>query len=230
MTEDLSREAADPLCLSQEESARLLRGAPWQRFVAMGDSFAAGVGGPSRGYATVSWPKRVAAALGEGRPDFAYLNTGVIGKRTAEVRAEQLEQVMAFEPDLVNVAAGGNDIFDPEPDFDAVEENLDAVYTALRGRGADVFAFTVANVFDTVPELAEFGLRVAELNSRIRAVAARHDAMVVEMWDHPVRKRPELMSEDGIHFAMEGQAALAAEIVRTLSQRLSRYGAQGQVR
>jgi lysophospholipase L1-like esterase len=229
MTEDLSREAADPLCLSHDEAVRLLHGAPWRRFAAMGDSFAAGIGGPSHGYADTSWPERIAAALGAGRPDFQYLNTGVIGKRAAEARAEQLERVMAFEPDLVNVAVGGNDLFDPEPDLDAVEADLDAVYGALRSRGADVFAFTVANVFDTVPELADFGTRVAAFNDRIRAVATRHDAMLVEMWDHPVRKRPELMSKDGIHFAMEGHAALAAEIVRTLSQRLSQLGAEGRV-
>ncbi|WNI17997.1 SGNH/GDSL hydrolase family protein [Actinacidiphila sp. ITFR-21] len=230
MTEDLSREAADPLCLPHEEAVRLLRDAPWRRFAAMGDSFAAGLGGPSRGYANTPWPQRIASVLGAGRPEFQYLNTGVMGKRAGEARAEQLEQVMAFKPDLVNVAAGGNDLFDPQPDLDAVEADLDAVYAAVRSQGADVFAFTVANVFDTVPGLAEFGERVAALNERIRAVAERHDAMLVEMWDHPVRKRPELMSGDGIHFAMEGHAALAAEIVKTLSERLSKLGAEGRVR
>lgn len=221
MTEDLSREAADPLCLPHGEAVRLLRPASWRRLAVMGDSFARGLGGPSRGYADRPWPERIAAALGEGRPEFAYLNTGVEGKRTGQARAEQLEQVLAFKPDLVNVAVGGNDLFDAEPDLDGVEADLDAVYSAIRAQGADIFVFTVTNVFDTVPELAAFGVRVVELNDRIRAVARRHRAIVVEMWDHPVRLRPALMSADGIHFAMEGHAALASEIVKALARRVA---------
>jgi lysophospholipase L1-like esterase len=219
MTEELHGEAADPLCLPHEEAVRLLRDAPWRRLAVMGDSFAKGLGGPSPGYAQAPWPERVAAALQEGRPDFGYLNTGLEGLRTAQVRAGQLDQVLAFKPDLVNVAAGGNDLFDAEPDLDAVEAELDAIYSALRAGGADIFAFTVTNVFDTVPELAPFRNRMAALNERIRAVATRHQAVLIEMWEHPVRLRPTLMSTDGIHFAMEGHAALAAEIVRALSAR-----------
>ncbi|MFC7511752.1 hypothetical protein ACFQV4_19975 [Streptomyces thermocarboxydus] len=87
------------------------------------------------------------------------------------------------------------------------------------GAGADIFAFTVTNVFESVPELAVFSDRTAALNDRIRAVARRHDAVLIEMWHHPVRLRPNLMSADGIHFAMEGHAALAAEIVKALGAR-----------
>ncbi|MEV1077631.1 SGNH/GDSL hydrolase family protein [Streptomyces sp. NPDC050211] len=220
-THDLQREADDPLVLSHEDSVRLLRGAPWQRLAVLGDSFAQGLGDPSPGYAQVPWPERISAALGSGKPGFGYLNTGVMGKRTSEVRAEQLEQVLAFRPDLVNVAAGGNDLFDSEPDLDGVESDLDAIYAALRAQGADIFAFTVANVFDTVPELAVFSDRMAALNDRIRAVARRHGAVLIEMWEHPVRLRPNLMSADGIHFTIEGHAALAAEIVKALSTRIN---------
>lgn len=230
MTEDLSREAADSLCLPPEEAVRLLRDAPWRRLAVMGDSFAQGLGGPSEGYSNTPWPERVVAALGAGRADFKYLNTGVVGKRTAQVRAEQLDEVLAFKPDLVNVAVGGNDLFDAEPDLDAVEADLDAVYGALRAQGADIFAFTVTNVFDTIPELAEFRIRVESLNDRIRAVAGRHQAVLIEMWNHPVRLRPGLMSADGIHFAMQGHAALTAEIVKALSRRLGESGAEGTVR
>lgn len=220
-THDLRSEADDPLALSHDESVRLLRGAPWQRFAVIGDSFAAGLGDPSPGYATVPWPERISAALSAYKPDFGYLNTGVKGKRAGEVRAEQLERVLAFKPDLVNVAAGGNDLFDAEPDLDGVEADLDAMYGALRAQGADIFSFTVTNVFESVPELAVFSDRTAALNDRIRAVAGRHDAVLIEMWHHPVRLRPNLMSADGIHFAMEGHAALAAEIVKALGARIS---------
>src|SRR5215211_3749346 len=85
MTYDRSQEIADPHCLSDSDAADLLRGAPWRRFAVMGDSFAEGVGGPCPGYADVPWAERVAEALRANQPDLAYLNTGKMGLRTAEV-------------------------------------------------------------------------------------------------------------------------------------------------
>jgi lysophospholipase L1-like esterase len=217
MTQDRAQESTDPHCLSDDEAANLLRGAPWRRFAVMGDSFAEGVGGPCPGYADVQWAERVAEALRSSQPDLAYLNTGKMGLRTADVLKTQLDEVQAFRPDLVNVAAGGNDLFVPEPDLDGVEADLDTIYSALRAEGAHFFTFTVANVFDKYPELSEFKSRIDALNGRIRAVAARHGATLVEMWDHPVRLSPTLMSSDGVHFSMQGHAVLASEVVKALA-------------
>ncbi|MQY22607.1 SGNH/GDSL hydrolase family protein [Nocardia macrotermitis] len=210
-------EAADPLCLAPKAAAELLRDSPWRRFAVIGDSFAKGVGGPSAGYADTPWPERVADALRSGTPDLEYLNTGVLGVKSEQVRREQLPRVLEFGPDLVNIACGGNDLWVAEPDYDAIEAELDTLYAALREQGADIFAFTVANVFDRQPELAPFRDRIAAFNERIRTVAARHHALLVEMWEHPVRLRPTVMSDDGVHFSMEGQAALAAEVVKALA-------------
>jgi lysophospholipase L1-like esterase len=210
-------ENADPYCLPAEQAAALLRDAPWRRFAVMGDSFAAGVGGPSPGYADLPWAERVVAALRAGRPDLAYLNTGETGLRSAEVRQTQLDRVLAFEPDLVNIAAGGNDLLVRTPDLDRTEAELDAMYAAVRRLGADLVAFTVANVFDAFPQLAAFRDMIAALNTRIRAVAQRHGATLVEMWEHPVRTRPDLMSADGVHFSRQGHAVLASEVVKALA-------------
>jgi lysophospholipase L1-like esterase len=221
MTDDRHLESVDPYCLAEQTAVDLLAPAPWQRFAVMGDSFAAGVGGPCAGYADVSWPERVAAALRGSRPDLAYLNTGVVGLRTRQIRETQLETVLAFRPDLVNVATGGNDLFDPQPDFDTLESDLDAVYGALTANGAHVFAFTVADIFEAFDDFASFRALVAELNSRIRAVAGRHGATLVEMWDHPVRHSPTLMSADAMHFSMEGHAVLASEVIQGLAHSLA---------
>lgn len=214
---DRSYEEADPYCLSDEAAVALLSGTGWQRFAVMGDSFAAGVGGPCPGYADISWPDRVVAALRGSRPDLDHLNTGEVGLRTRQVRETQLARVLEFRPDLVNVATGGNDLFDAKVDLDAVEEDLDAIYAALTGQGAHVFAFTVADIFEAFAEFAEFRTLVAGLNDRIRSVATRYGATLVEMWDHPVRTSPTLMSTDGMHFSMEGHAVLAGEVIRALA-------------
>lgn len=225
-SDDTSVESTDPYCVNEHDATALLRGAPWRRLAVMGDSFAAGTGGPRPGYADVPWPERIARALRGVHPDLAYLNTGVVGQRTAQVRETQLEQVLAFRPDLVNVAAGGNDLFSANPRLDQVEAELDAVYGALTGIGAHVFAFTVADVFESFPELASFRETVDDLNGRIRKVAAAHGATLVDMWDHPIRRSPTLLSADGIHFSMEGQAVLAGEILRALATTLRSGAAQ----
>ena len=43
--------------------------------------------------------------------------------------------------------------------------------------------------------------------------------MVIDMWDHPIMDRPDLLSADRIHFAASGQAVLAAEVVKALARR-----------
>lgn len=217
MTLDLKDEVVGPHCLSAREAGEYLRGAPWRRFAVMGDSMAAGVGGPSSGYADVPWPVRVVEALRYSRPDVAYLNTGEANLRTADILATQLDRVLDFRPDLVTIVAGSNDAFSRSADLDVVQDSLDATCATFTERGAHLLLFTVTNVFDKSERLAPFGKRIADLNDRIRVLAAKHGATLIEMWDHPIRHAPELMSADGIHFSMMGQAVLASEIVRGLA-------------
>jgi lysophospholipase L1-like esterase len=217
MTVALEDEVLGPHCLSAHEAGEHLRGAPWRRFAVMGDSMAAGIGGPSAGYADVSWPVRVFQALRYSRPEVAYLNTGAANLRTADILATQLERVLDFGPDLVTIVAGSNDAFSRSADLAVVQDSLDAACATFTDRGAHLLLFTVTNVFDRSEQLAPFGKRIADLNDRIRALAAKHGATLIEMWDHPIRHAPELMSADGIHFSMMGQAVLAAEIVKGLA-------------
>ena len=217
MTVGLEHEVTSPHCLSAREAGELMSGTPWRRFAVMGDSMAAGVGGPSAGFADVTWPERVLEALRFSRSEVAYLNTGQVNLRTADILRTQLQPVLDFEPDLVTLVAGSNDAFSRSADLAVVQDSLDDACRRLTEHGAHLLLFTVTNVFDKSPQLARFGERIADLNDRIRALAGKHEATLVEMWDHPIRHAPDLMSADGIHFAMMGQAVLASEIVKALA-------------
>lgn len=214
---DLEDEVIGPYCLSAGEAGECLRGAPWRRFAVMGDSMAAGLGGPSAGYADVPWPERVVEALRYSGRDVAYLNTGQANLRTADILRTQLQPVLDFRPDLVTIVAGSNDAFSRSSDLDEVQDSLDATCGVFAERGAHLLLFTVTNVFDKSERLAPHGTRIADLNDRIRALAGKHAATLIEMWDHPVRHAPDLISADGIHFSMMGHAVLASEIVRGLA-------------
>ncbi|WP_083883807.1 SGNH/GDSL hydrolase family protein [Nocardia higoensis] len=212
-------EDSDPMLLAPGASGELLRGAPWQRYAVIGDSIAKGIGDPSPGYQPIGWAERVATALRGANPGLHYLNTGRMGATTAQVRDEQLSRALEFEPDLVHVICGGNDLFVADPDLDALRANLGALFAPLAATGAQLCTFTVADVWETerMAAMAPMRDRMAALNAIISDVAARYDALLVDFWTHPLRLRPDLMSADLIHFTSSGHAVVATEMIRALS-------------
>ncbi|MFD3520027.1 SGNH/GDSL hydrolase family protein [Streptomyces sp. NPDC058653] len=217
-------EETDPFCLSPERAVRLLAGSPWRRYAVAGDSLAAGTGDPSPGYANTPWADRVADVLRRLRPELAYLNTGTIGATAADTLAHQLDEIVAFRPDLVHVSCGANDLFRRRPDFGIAERTARQVLELAAGTGARLTTFTLGRAFD-VPAIPDFPRRVRTLNDITRRLAAEFDVLVVDMWDHPLNARPELLSADRIHFSTSGQAVIAAEMVKGLAGVLHRAGA-----
>lgn len=212
-------EAADPHCLGAGEGPELLRGAPWKRFAVIGDSLAEGLGDPLPGYRTASWADRVAGALAGAVPELAYLNLGRRGLTAAQVRAEQADRAAAFAPDLVAVVCGGNDLLLPGFSPEVLEKELDLLFSRFAGPRRTVFAYALANVAAAVPELRGGPLEqgVAVLNEVTRAVAERHGAVIVEMYDHPAVADRDLFSADLVHASARGHAVIAAATVRTLA-------------
>lgn len=219
-----SAEADDPLVLAPEQTATLLTGAPWRRFAVLGDSIAAGTGDRSPGYAPTGWADRVAADLTSANPTLAYRNTGRIGATSGQVIERQLSEILEFAPDLVHVSCGGNDLFTAGAEVDQLHENLSTILTALAATGAQLSIFTMADVWsvERMAPMRAMRPRMIALNEVLRAVAAEFDAVLTELWNHPVQSRPELMSADLIHFTTSGQAVLASEVVKSLAARIDR--------
>jgi lysophospholipase L1-like esterase len=213
-------EKTDPFCLEPESAARLLAGAPWRRFASVGDSLAAGTGGPSPGYADLGWADRLADVLRRVSQDLAYTNAARIGATTAETLDEQLGPVLETGPDLIHISCGANDIWRPEPDFAATERNLRRIFGLAAGTGAQLTTFTLGTAFD-VPRFTDWRVRVRALNDLVRELAADHAAVLVDMWRHPVNSRPGLLSADRVHFSASGQAVMATEMVKGLARVLT---------
>jgi lysophospholipase L1-like esterase len=218
-------EAADPYCLRDGEAAALLRGHPWRRFVVVGDSIAEGVGDPQAGYTQLGWADRVAAELAAAQPELTTLNLGRRDLRTAQVRRDQVEPAVAFKPDLALVACGGNDAMRPGFDPEAVDRDLAAIVTSLRGAGADVltFALVVMADYPAFPEwfrpTAVRGMHL--LAGHTNALAARLGTIHADLSRHPLGAWPEqLLSSDGLHANARNHAICAAEAVRRLGAHL----------
>ncbi|MCX4098278.1 SGNH/GDSL hydrolase family protein [Nocardia sp. alder85J] len=211
-------EDTDPDCLTDDVAVEMLRSAPWRRIALVGDSTAHGVGDASPGYRELFWAARVVSVLRTAVGEVEFLNLGRINATTRQVADEQLDAALRFEPDLLYVACGGNDLWTDQPDYEAAERNLDRIFGAGRKIGARLATMTIADaVPEDQPQLAPFRDRLDRINKVIRRVADRHDAILVDLWWHPVGRRPDILSADNIHFNISGHAVVAAEVVKALS-------------
>ena len=177
-------------------------------YVALGDSFTEGLddltalGGGYRG-----WADRFAEYLAAGQPGLCYANLAVRGKTLGEIAAEQVPQAIAFQPDLVSLAAGGNDMLRPGADPDALAESFDEVIRTLLQAGCPVLMFTG---FDPrFPVLRLIRGKVAAFNMHLRAIAGRHQCQVVDLWAMNVLRDPRAWSADRLHMTSEGHRRVA---------------------
>jgi lysophospholipase L1-like esterase len=221
-------EFEDPYCLRPGESAELLAGHPWRRFVVLGDSVAEGLCEPLEGYSDLQWADRLAAELAAAKPGLEYLNLGVSGLRAHEIQATQLAPALAFRPDLALMVGGGNDAFSARYDADRVDAALEAMVSALQGAGADVITLGMFDV-SASPAVADWlrpGLheRMRRLSERTRILAGRLGTLHVQLTTHPLSTEPELYSSDGRHGNARSDAVATAETLRILGRYLSQRG------
>lgn len=221
MEQTIFTEATDPYCLDRADAVALLTEAPWRRYAVIGDSLSAGTGDPTPGYRDQGWSDRVAGVLRSVRPDLDYLNVSEIGATTAQTLENQAARMVEFAPDLLHVPCGANDIVRRSPDFGEIERTLRRMYGLAKETGALLTTFTLGKAY-VVPVFPDWPQRIAAVNEIVRGLASDYDAIVVDMWDHPVNDRDNLLSGDRIHFSTSGQAVMAAEVVKELASSLGR--------
>ncbi len=214
-------EATDPFCLDQADAVALLAGAPWRRYAVIGDSLSAGAGDPTPGYQDLGWSDRVAGVLRSVRPGLEYLNASEVGATTARTLGNQAARMAEFSPDLLHVPCGANDIVRRKPDFGEIARTLRRMYELAKGTGALLTTFTLGRAY-VVSVFPDWPERIAAVNEIVRGLASEYGAIVVDMWDHPVNDRDNLLSGDRIHFSTSGQAVMASEMVRKLAGSLGR--------
>ena len=184
-------------------------------YVALGDSFTEGVGDPAAdGVACRGWADRFADELAWHQPELRYANLAVRGKLVREVLAEQVPLAVAMAPDLVSLAAGGNDMLRLRTDPDVLADTFESAVARLTSAGSKVMIFTG---FDPTafPLLRLIRGKAAVFSMHIRAIAQKYDCLLTDLWPMRVLTDRRLWSSDRLHLAPDGHrrvALLACEV------------------
>jgi lysophospholipase L1-like esterase len=193
-------------------------GAAISAYAALGDSFTAGTGcAPGERFAD-----RLAARLAADCPSFEYRNLAVEGA-TSEQVFDQLAPALRFEPDLVTVVSGANDVlFSVRPNADAYARRLRVMLRVLAGSEPAPLVLTA-----TSPERWDFlglGPRsrdrvercMAAFNDATRRVAAEFGVPCLDVAGHPGLGEPANFVADGLHPSAQGHDQAAAGFLRLL--------------
>ncbi|MBO2455454.1 SGNH/GDSL hydrolase family protein [Actinomadura barringtoniae] len=189
---------------------------PYERYVAVGDSQTEGLNDGTEETGYRGWADRFAELLAADNPGLEYANLAVRGRLTARIRAEQTEPALAMKPDLITVMSGMNDLVRPGFDVDAVCADLDTMLRVFTASGATVVTFTFPDVAKIAPLVRHLRPKVLDLNDRIRAMAGRYGAIVVDTFEYPITTDPRLWSTDRIHASPLGHARIAAATAHAL--------------
>ena len=171
--------------------------------VALGDSITVGEGSMTLGVTPRSWAQWLAIAL-----DLPYTSYAVNGAVTSDVLHTQLPRAR-FAYDLAALYVGANDVRSPTFDPAAYERDLEPIAAALAERADRLLMLTLPEDLGR-PSCAP---KPVEANAVVRAVAARHGAVIVDLsdfggWTH--------VQPDVVHPTPLGQVEMADRAARAL--------------
>lgn len=189
----------------------------FSRYVAIGDSSTEGLEDPGDDGRHRGWADRLAlhVAQAQGAP-LPYANLAIRGRKTREVREEQLATALAMRPDLATVFAGTNDIIRSNYDRAQVLDDLRAMHVALRGIGATVLTITMPDLSAIAPFAARARPRLVAFNESVRALCAESGTLLLDVAQFPVACDPRLWHEDRLHANAEGHRRIAAGLASVL--------------
>ncbi|MEH0545373.1 SGNH/GDSL hydrolase family protein [Streptomyces sp. NPDC054884] len=186
------------------------------RYVALGDSQTEGLGDGDDTLGLRGFADRLAEHLAAVNPGLRYANLAVRGRTAGQVHTEQLGPALALRPDLATVVAGVNDLLRPRYDAAEVAGHLEDMFAALTAAGTHVVTLTFPDVGRIMPLARPVRSRVFDLNTRIRAAAARHGVTVAETGRQTATTDPRMWTADRLHASPLGHERIAAALAHAI--------------
>src|ERR1700753_2309606 len=183
-------------------------------FVAWGDSFTEGLNDRAPGGGYRGWADRFADLLAAEQPGLRYATLAIRGKLLGEVAAEQVPRAVELRPDLVSIAAGGNDILRPGSDPDVLARRFDEGVASLQAAGRRALLFTG---FDpsAFPVIRMLRGKVAVYNMHLRTIAAARDCVLVDLWSMRVLVDRRRWSAGRLRLNSEGHRRVSLFVAET---------------
>lgn len=188
--------------------------ASYTSLVAVGDSFTEGMSdllpdGSYRGWADV-----LATRLAARTPGFRYANLAVRGKLIGQIVDEQVAVAAAMEPDVITLVGGLNDTLRPTCDMGMVRGRLEEAVERLAPACRTLVLMRSPG--RQGPVLERFRPRMEELFALVDELAARHGAVVADLYAAPSLGDPRMWDVDRLHLTAEGHRRVAEAVWQTL--------------
>ncbi|MEV0095480.1 SGNH/GDSL hydrolase family protein [Streptomyces sp. NPDC050738] len=188
--------------------------ANYTSLVAVGDSFTEGMSDllPDGSYR--GWADLLAARLAARTPGFRYANLAVRGKLIAQIVDEQVDAAAAMQADVVTLVGGLNDTLRPKCDMDMVRGRLEEAVERLAPSCKQLVLMRSPG--RNGPVFERFRPRMEELFVFIDDLAARHGAVVVDLYGAEVLGDQRMWDVDRLHLTADGHRRVAEAIWQAL--------------
>jgi len=190
---------------------------PYERYVAIGDSFTEGVGDALPGGQVRGWADLVALGLAEAADaPVTYANLAVRGKLLGPIVADQLGPALAQAPDLLSICGGGNDLMRPRVEISYVVDLLGVVVDRAIAQGAHVVMLSGANPSRHLPMGSLIQRRGDLLAEACRAAFTRPGVTLVDNWADAELEVQRFWSADKLHLNSLGHTRIATRVLDSL--------------
>ncbi|MFR0354081.1 SGNH/GDSL hydrolase family protein [Streptomyces sediminimaris] len=182
--------------------------------VAVGDSFTEGMSDllPDGSYR--GWADLLAGRMAAVTPGFRYANLAVRGKLIGQIVDEQADVAAAMRPDVITLVGGLNDTLRPKCDMGRVKALLTEAVERLAPACEQLVLMRSPG--RRGPVLERFRPRMEELFATVDELAARHGAVVVDLYGAPSLGDPRLWDVDRLHLTGEGHRRVAEAVWQAL--------------
>ena len=188
----------------------------FRRYVAIGDSSTEGLDDPDGSGRYRGWADRLAGRIATVQGSVLYANLAIRGRKTREIRAQQLAPALEMRPDLVTFFSGTNDVVRSGFDLDRVADDITHVHREITATGATLLTFTLPDLAAIMPFADGVSRHIQALNQALREIAAESGALLVDFDKHPVASDPRLWSTDRLHANPAGHARMAHALAHAL--------------
>ncbi|MCX5206972.1 SGNH/GDSL hydrolase family protein [Streptomyces sp. NBC_00237] len=188
--------------------------ATYTSLVAVGDSFTEGMSDllPDGSYR--GWADLLAARMAARTPGFRYANLAVRGKLIAQIADEQAPLAAAMKADVVTLVGGLNDTLRPKVDMGRVRAKLTEAVEILAPSCKQLVLMRSPG--RNGPVMERFRPRMEELFVLVDELAARHDAVVVDLYGAAVLGDQRMWDVDRLHLTAEGHRRVAEAVWQAL--------------